>query len=282
VNKKSKALTLSIVIPAYNEESYLRACLDSVAAQDQPPEQVIVVDNNSTDDTAKLAEGYPFVTLLTEKKQGVVHARNTGFEAATGDIIGRIDADTVLEPDWSKRVREDFKNDDIAAVTGSGYWYDMPLAPYNYLVEHMFKGPLYRFDKDFPFLFGTNMAIRRSAWEEVQVETCTDKDIHEDMDLGIHLFKHGLKTYYDARLRVGMSARRLDDRPKDFYRYMSMMPKTFQKHGMKTGGVQVSIIGYTLGYLVTWPLRRSYDDTTKRRHIKKLILGNKPRKNPAA
>jgi len=55
---------ISIIIPAYNEERYLGRCLDAIAAQSVRPYEVIVVDNNSSDDTAKVAQRYPFVTLL--------------------------------------------------------------------------------------------------------------------------------------------------------------------------------------------------------------------------
>ena len=92
----NKTLTLSIVIPAYNEENYLRACLDSIAAQTVMPDKVIVVDNNSTDKTVALARSYDFVTLVHERQQHQSFAQATGFNLASSDIIGRIDADSIL------------------------------------------------------------------------------------------------------------------------------------------------------------------------------------------
>src|SRR5687767_1835934 len=93
-------LRVSLVIPAYNEESHLRACLDAVAAQTVRPFEVIVVDNNSTDTTVAIARSYSFVAVMHESQQGIVYARNAGFNAARGDIIARIDADTHLSPNW--------------------------------------------------------------------------------------------------------------------------------------------------------------------------------------
>jgi glycosyltransferase involved in cell wall biosynthesis len=96
-------LRVSLVIPVYNEESHLRGCLDAIAAQTVQPLEVIVVDNNSNDGTAAIAAAYPFVTLITIARQGVVYARDAGFDAAKGEIIGRIDADTHIAPDWLAR-----------------------------------------------------------------------------------------------------------------------------------------------------------------------------------
>src|SRR5260221_7568754 len=93
-------LRISIIIPAYNEEGHLPACLDAIAAQTLKPDEVIVVDNNSTDKTVEIAKKYPFVKLLNEKRQGLRYTRNTGLDAATGDVIGRIDTDSILSPKW--------------------------------------------------------------------------------------------------------------------------------------------------------------------------------------
>ncbi|HPG37472.1 MAG TPA: glycosyltransferase family A protein, partial [Candidatus Saccharibacteria bacterium] len=94
---------ISVVIPVYNEAAALPACLEALAGQTAPPFEVLVVDNNSTDDSVLVAARYPFVTVLHEKRQGVLHARSLGFTAARGDIIGRIDADTEVAPDWIKQ-----------------------------------------------------------------------------------------------------------------------------------------------------------------------------------
>src|SRR5436190_15022830 len=123
---KNKPLTLAIVIPAYNEEDYLSACLDSVNNQSVVPSEVIVVDNNSSDKTAQIAKSYSFVRLVTEEKQGVFWAAQTGFKAAGSDIIGRIDADTILAQDWVEKVLAYMTDSSITAVTGPVNYYDMP------------------------------------------------------------------------------------------------------------------------------------------------------------
>src|SRR5437868_5512986 len=117
-------MNVSIVIPVYNEADRLADCLEAIARQTVRPLEVIVVDNNSTDNTLEVAERYSFVTLLNEPKQGVVHARNTGFNAVTADIIGRIDADTILPADWVAQIEKIMLNKGISAVSGSPHYYD--------------------------------------------------------------------------------------------------------------------------------------------------------------
>lgn len=275
-----QALTLSIIIPVYNDESHLKNCLKSIAGQTEMPDEVIVVDNNCTDDSMKIASSYPFVKIVKESKQSVLYARTKGLNVAKGDILGRIDADTLLDNSWVRGVKEIFLDKSVAAATGPMYFYDMPFSPGNRFVDHLFKGPLYKYTKDFPFLAGNNMAIRSKSWAKIKTELCDDKTIHEDLDIAIHLYKNNLKIAYDKRMAAGMSARRYDDTPKGLRRYTKMTDTAFQKHDLKTLGVFVTSFAYTLGYFLLWPLRRSYNPETGRWNISQFIVGHKPRKNP--
>jgi glycosyltransferase involved in cell wall biosynthesis len=87
-------MTLSIVIPAFNEEKYIGDCLKScLKFAPANLREIIVVDNASTDRTAEVARGYgPLVRVVSQPKKGLTHARQAGFEAAQGDIMMSIDA----------------------------------------------------------------------------------------------------------------------------------------------------------------------------------------------
>ena len=276
-----KALAVSIVIPVFNDENYIKNCLDAVKKQIVKPDEVIIVDNNCTDNSIKKAKEYDFVKVVKETKQGVLFARSKGFNVAQGDVIGRVDADTRMNKDWVKQLHAIFKDDSVAAVTGPLYFFDMPFSPHNIFLDHMFKGPLHKYDKKFPFLAGNNMAIRKTAWNFVKTDECKDKTIHEDIDLAIHLHINNYKVIYDNRLRAGTSARRYDDRPKQLRRYTSMTRRAFKNHKMRPFGIFVSEIAYTLGYILLWPIKRSYNPKTGRRTIRQFIRGSTPRKNPA-
>ncbi|WP_330228895.1 glycosyltransferase family 2 protein [Nocardia sp. NBC_00508] len=113
---------LSVVIPALNEAASIVRTLDRLAAQDAIDE-IIVVDNGSTDDTRRIVAEYainqPKVVLIEEPQRGVARARSTGFDRARGDFIGRTDADTLVAPDWGDVIaRHLTEHPDTAAVTG--------------------------------------------------------------------------------------------------------------------------------------------------------------------
>jgi glycosyltransferase involved in cell wall biosynthesis len=228
----NKALSLSIVIPVYNEQDHLKACLDAIAAQDEFPDEVIVVDNNSTDRTVIIAESYSFVKVLREKKQGVLATRTKGFNSAKSDLIGRIDADTILPSNWVKIVKQSMKNTSAVAVTGPVNYYDMPFSASNYRFDHFMRSSIYNWSPKSPFLFGSNMAIRRSAWRSVRPLLCCDSYMHEDLDLAIHLDKTGHKILYDKNMLAGASGRRYNDKFGRFYVYLSMYRQTYLRHNL--------------------------------------------------
>jgi len=119
-------VTVSVVVPAYNEEKYLGRCLAVLARQTYPAGlfEVIVVDNGSTDGTAEIARRYG-ARVVVEPHKGVARARQAGFEAAQGEVIASTDADTVVPPFWVSRIAAHFRADPVlGAVYGPVYWPD--------------------------------------------------------------------------------------------------------------------------------------------------------------
>jgi glycosyltransferase involved in cell wall biosynthesis len=90
---------VTAVIPVHNGEAYLAEAIESVLAQSRPCEQVIVVDNASTDGSADLARGFGSeVEVVSEPRRGIGFARNAGLRAARGDYVGFLDADDLWAP----------------------------------------------------------------------------------------------------------------------------------------------------------------------------------------
>lgn len=271
-----KALTLSIVIPAFNEESHLKQCLDSIAKQTVMPNEVIVVDNQSKDGTVDIAKKYSFVTVLKEKQQGVRYARDTGFNAARSDIIGRIDADSQLTVNWCERVLEIFADPSIGAASGPCYYYDMPLKKAGLLIDRAIRRGLYSLD-DAPILFGSNMAVRKSAWRKAHPLLCTEGEFFEDYDLTIHLRKLNEKIIYDEEMIAGVSSRRLDDDPKTFRHTMNMHTHTFAMHGMTSPIAKGGKYLYVSIYGPLKLIRKVYDPESGRLSLSKAIQKTEPR-----
>ncbi len=273
-----KPLTLSIVIPAYNEETYLGKCLDAIANQTVLPDEVIVVDNNSTDKTAEIVKNYPFVRLLNESKQGLFHSRQTGMQAASGDIVGRIDADAFIEPGWIAAVKAAFVDSSVAAATGPVGYHDMPLP--NVALEGMDK--LLRLARvgRYEFLMGANMALRRSAWEIIQSDLCHHSFLFEDIDIAIHLQEHGFKGEYIQNMKSMVSARRFADNPKNFIKYIKGHSRTHNFHGKKNPGAYYAEVAYTLFYFGLKPLHMAYDPELRRPTLTKFLTRQETRPDP--
>lgn len=216
----NKPLALSIIIPAYNEERHLKVCLDAIARQSVKPDEVIVVDNNSTDATVQIAQQYDFVVIIKEPKQGIVHARNAGFNAAKGMLIGRIDADTVLSTSWVETVKHEYAKypGKQLALTGPCDFMNTPLPR---LASFLHDLTYYGFSKlrlGHETLFGSNMVITKQGWLEAQDRTCTTDRVHEDTDLAVHLADDVLIRYVPA-MRAG-AALRMPFVPRAFSRYV--------------------------------------------------------------
>jgi glycosyltransferase involved in cell wall biosynthesis len=95
--------TLSIVMPVYNVAAYLPRCLESLAALNPPPDEIIVVDDGSTDDCprilAEFAPRLPQMRVIRQENGGLSAARNTGLDAARGTYLAFVDSDDFVEPD---------------------------------------------------------------------------------------------------------------------------------------------------------------------------------------
>lgn len=97
VNGLAQKPTLSVIIPVYNGREYLSEAIDSLLQQTSPPEEIIVIDDGSTDGTdqliAEYCTTYPHIRMIRNARSGVSAARNKGLDIATGQFIYFMDAD---------------------------------------------------------------------------------------------------------------------------------------------------------------------------------------------
>ncbi|MRG60323.1 glycosyltransferase [Agromyces sp. CFH 90414] len=203
--------SVSVVIPVRDDAALLRRCLASLAAQQVAPHEVIVVDDRSTDASAEVAREFG-ARIVNEQHIGIPAAAATGCDAATGEVIARLDADCVAPADWVRRIGERFAADPgLTGLTGTAVFVDGPpalrrplagayLAAYRIVVAPALgQSPL----------FGSNYAVRRTAWAEVRTAVHRFDDlVHDDMDLTVHLGPER-RIAFDRRLRMGMATRAL-------------------------------------------------------------------------
>ncbi|MEK7575254.1 MAG: glycosyltransferase [Patescibacteria group bacterium] len=203
-------MKISIIIPAYNEAKYLGSCIESILRNNtQLLHEIIVVDNGSVDDTAKIVQSFSGVNLVIEKEKGVTKARAAGFAASSGDIIAYIDADTKMPPGWLAKVSEEFSKDNLlVALSGPYVYHDVtPLQNFLVFVYWIFLAfPSYFFLRY--MAVGGNLAVRRDALEKVGG---FDKNISfygDDTDIARRLHKIG-KVKFKLSFIMYTSGRRL-------------------------------------------------------------------------
>jgi len=190
-------LKLSVIICAYNEERYVAACLHTLLAQTRLPDEIILVNNASTDRTGEIARAIPGVRVIDEPKKGLVQAREAGRLAATGDVLAYLDADCRAPIWWLERVERRFASPNVIAVTGPyrfydwDWWgrtliraYDMTLAPATHiLVQYIMRiGAI---------LYGGNFAVRADALQKIGGFDTSIEFHGEDTNLGRRLSRIG-------------------------------------------------------------------------------------------
>lgn len=273
--------TLSVVVPAFNESEYIETCIEALIAQGEYVDEIIVVDNNSSDNTSELIKKYqiscPKLRLLCESRPGVVHARNKGFDAASGELIGRIDADTIVGEGWAVAVHEFFeRRDDFSGVTGLTYLYESPIAGLQrrWTDWRLVRG-VQSAVRPVVAVPGSNMAMRRSAWLAVRDAVSDRTDIHEDIDLSLCMARVRCTVGQISSMAAKVSGRRGVSSPRVYARYNRASKKTLEHHGVSHWKLTFLIAADSVLHAILWPLYRMYDKNSGR--ISSRFLGRRQR-----
>lgn len=194
-----------MVIPVYNGGWQLRKCLEALLASDFRDYELLVVDDGSTDGSARLARASEVPVLELEIRGGPAAARNRGLAHTQADLVLFIDADVVVRPDTVARVSEFFRNHPTcAAVFGS---YDDSPEAGNFVSQ--FKNLLHHFVHQQSSIEASTFwagcgAVRRQAFVEVGGfdEVKFRAPSIEDIELGHRLRRHGFRIILDPTLQV--------------------------------------------------------------------------------
>lgn len=189
--------SVSVVVPVFNTEATLGACLESLLAQDYPSEhrQLIAVDNGSNDGSAAVLRRFGRnLTLLTETQRGPAAARNRGIGAAEGGIIAFIDADCAADRHWLRQLVSALQTGEAEAVGGR----ILSTEPTNEVARfgeriHDHERAILEFAP--PYLIGMNWAVRAETLRAVNgFDTRFRRG--EDVDLAWRLLQSGCRFAY--------------------------------------------------------------------------------------
>ena len=207
-------MTISVIVCAHNEARFIAACLHSLLAQSRPPDEILLINNASTDGTGAVARAVPGVRVVDEPRQGLVVARERGRMEAQGDLLVYVDADCRAPLMWLCRIESRFVRDEsLLALSGNyrfydwDWWgrtllraYDFTLGPATHVLVKYILGIGVVF-------YGGNFAVRRDALDRIGGFDTTIEFHGEDTNLGRRLSRIGnVALRYDCYLYT--SARR--------------------------------------------------------------------------
>jgi len=205
---------ISIVIPAYNEEKLIGACLDALTQQKTTKKfEVILVDNNSTDKTVIIAEKYKNkldLKIVLQKVKGRGPARQRGFQEAKGKIIFSTDADTIVPPCWIERLSKTLQESTAVGVTGTCKIVDcgwFTNTCFNFIQP--FSMRIYRLIFGHYWFSGFNFAIYKDIYEKSGGFNAR-LNVQEDSELSFKVSKIG-KIKFIPNVPVIFSGRRFQN-----------------------------------------------------------------------
>jgi cellulose synthase/poly-beta-1,6-N-acetylglucosamine synthase-like glycosyltransferase/peptidoglycan/xylan/chitin deacetylase (PgdA/CDA1 family) len=198
---------VSVIVPAYNEEVGITAAVRSLAGNDYPTLEVIVVDDGSTDGTAAAVAAIddPRVRLIRQANGGKPAALNAGIAAARHDIIVMVDGDTIFEPDTIRNLVAPMADPSVGAVAGNtkvgnrrgllGHWQHI-----EYVIGCNLDRRMYEALECMPVVPGAIGAFRRQAL--AGVGGVSHDTLAEDTDLTMAIHRAGWRVVYEPRARA--------------------------------------------------------------------------------
>jgi GT2 family glycosyltransferase len=192
--------TVSLLIPCYNRADHITRVVEAGLDQTRPPDEVIVVDDKSTDNSVDVLEKLPVHLVCHQRNQGPAIARNTALQAAQGDIVVYVDADAYADHGMIEALLEAYKHPDsasLAGVTGRGIESNINSLWDRWRSLHARQdfGESPRDKVDYPI--GLCMSFRREVLLEVGgFDPFYPINAGEDYDLGFRLHNAGYWLRY--------------------------------------------------------------------------------------
>ena len=193
---------VSVIVCTFNGSRTLSECLESLLRLEYPNYEVIVVNDGSTDATAKIAHSYGFRVITTEN-QGLASARNTGLRAATGKIVAYVDDDAYPDPHWLRYLANTFMNTKHVGIGGPN------IAPPGdgsiaECVAHSPGNPVHILlsDTEAEHIPGCNMAFRKAALEAIDGFDPQCRIAGDDVDVCWRLQQKGWTLGYSPGAMV--------------------------------------------------------------------------------
>jgi GT2 family glycosyltransferase len=188
-------MKVTVAVPCYNGMSYVGHTLESLLVQSRLADEILVIDDGSTDGSAEIIRHYPVRLVQHEQNKGLAAARNTAIAAVTGDILAFVDVDAFADPDWLKVLLNGYNDPQVGGVGGQGVESNIHSLADHWRQAHASQSHGH-VPKDVEFLYGLCMSFRLSALRQVGGFNVTFRTNGEDMDIGLRLNAAGFRLRY--------------------------------------------------------------------------------------
>ena len=160
---------VSVIIPVRNDQQKIHKCLVSLLKMDYPPDrrEILVVDDDSTDQTAEIINRFP-VQYLRQERPGSAAARNRGIEASRSEVLAFTDADCVVSTGGLRELVQGFENEKVGAVAGEVVAYPpkTPAERYIAVLKPLWQIPVIN-SRDSQWFDLTCAAFRREVFDKI-------------------------------------------------------------------------------------------------------------------
>ena len=194
---KSAPAKVTVYVPCYNAAKTLDECLKGVTAQSYPIDEILVIDDGSTDETVSIASRHPVKIIRHSGNLGLAASRNTAFRAARNEFVAAADADVVLDTHWLEKIMENLADPAVAGACGRLVEKCSSTPPDAWRAVHMPQHWGEEKIRNPYFLFGADNLYRKDSIVKIGFYNEGFKTNFEDVDMGIRLAKAGKPTAYD-------------------------------------------------------------------------------------
>ena len=196
-------MKLTVYIPCYNAEPYIVQAIRGLLNQSRPPDEIVVVDDGSSDRTVELASKFPVQLVSHELNKGLAAARNTAFHHASHELVGAIDADVHPERDWLEQLLAHFTDPQVVGTGGrlleafretpADAWRALQLSQDLGVEPIIIEGTSHK------CLGGFGTIFRKSAVQEIGGYNESYRTNYEDVDLCKRLLRAGHRLIFEPR-----------------------------------------------------------------------------------
>ena len=202
VARPTPTLRVTAAVPCYNGAGWVARTVDSLRRQTRPPDELLVIDDGSTDGSPALAQAAGARVIRHAGNRGLAAARNTALAAASGAILVFIDVDAWADPGLIETLLHGFAAPDVAGVGGQGIEAHRVTRADDWRARHGQQWHGSRPSAAAPFLYGLCAAYRRDALYAVGGFDTTLRTNAEDVEIGLRLRRAGWRLVYTPDARV--------------------------------------------------------------------------------